>query len=253
MPRKLKRRVAGTEVSRETLLQTPNRAFTLMYGIGRLPNVRTAMVQCGFTDAEHDRGYNLLAIVTRGIPVLTVDLEVASATTALDNWDEDGIAMISAAFTRFPDAHESVLTGLAPIVGPRAVENVATILERLDELEKTEDGREALARLATAGMDEKNRKELAALVKTARAKDKMKVDEAALKAEEKFEEALLDLRDWYVEWAEIARIVVKRRDYLIVLGLAERRGGGGGGDDLDIIDPTPFLDPNKPTDPNSGT
>ncbi|MBN8613474.1 MAG: hypothetical protein J0L92_33890 [Deltaproteobacteria bacterium] len=254
MPRKLKRRVAGNEVSRETLLDTPHRAFTLMYGIGRAPNVRTAMAQRGFTDAEAERGQALLAIVTRGLPTRTTDIEVAMATKELDDSDEELIGMIGAAFTRFPDAHESVLTGIAPIVGPKAVQNVATLLERLNELDKTEDGREALARLAQVGVDGKRRRELAALVNTARAKDKMKVDEAALKAEEKYEEALLDLRDWYVEWASIARIVVKRRDYLILLGLAERRspgsGGGGGDDNLDIIDPTPFMDPSKPSDPN---
>jgi hypothetical protein len=254
MARKLKRRVPGNEISRETLMDTPNRAFTLMYGIGRAPTVRTAMAQRGFSDEEANRGYELLATVTRGLPTLTTDLEVAAATTELDNTDEDLIGMVGAAFTRFPDAHESVLTGIAPIAGPKSVQNVATILERLDDLEKTDDGREALARLAQVGVDAKRRRELAALVNTARAKDKMKIDAAALKAEEKYEEALLDLRDWYVEWASIARIAVKRRDYLILLGLAERRspGGGGGGDDLDILDPTPFIDPDKPTDPNNG-
>jgi hypothetical protein len=85
-------------------------------------------------------------------------------------------------------------------------------------------------------------------VKAARAVDKMKVDEARVKAEAEYEEALLDLRDWYVEWAGIARLVVKRRDYLILLGLAERRASGGS-EDLDIVDPTPFLDPNKPVEP----
>lgn len=248
MPRKLKRRVAGNEVSRETLTQTPSRAFTLMYGIGREPTIRDAMATRGYDEEEATRGYSLLAQVMRGRPGRTADLEVAAATAELDQWDEQGIGLIDAAFTRHPDAHDSVLEGITPVAGPQAVMNVATILERLDELEKTPDGRKALATLAKRGIDEKERKRLAGLVKAARAIDKMKVDEARVKAEAEYEEALLDLRDWYVEWAGIARLVVKRRDYLILLGLAERRASGGG-EDLDIVDPTPFLDPNKPAEP----
>jgi hypothetical protein len=45
------------------------------------------------------------------------------------------------------------------------------------------------------------------------------------------------LRAWYERWSGIARIVIKRRDYLIQLGLAARRSprddggeeGGGSG------------------------
>ena len=35
--------------------------------------------------------------------------------------------------------------------------------------------------------------------------------------------ALGALRVWYVDWSEMARSVVKRREYLIQLGLAKRK------------------------------
>jgi hypothetical protein len=34
---------------------------------------------------------------------------------------------------------------------------------------------------------------------------------------------LMALRAWYEEWSSIARVVIKRRDYLIRMGLAKRR------------------------------
>ena len=38
-----------------------------------------------------------------------------------------------------------------------------------------------------------------------------------------YPKALGALRVWYVDWSEMARSVVKRKDYLIRLGLAKRK------------------------------
>ena len=79
--------------------------------------------------------------------------------------------------------------------------------------------------------------ELAALV----AKTKVGAEDAkpSFRDSPEYLELLFELRDWYVEWSGIARLTIKRRDYLIRLGLATKRPK----DDLDIADPTPFLDP----------
>jgi hypothetical protein len=66
--------------------------------------------------------------------------------------------------------------------------------------------------------------------------------------DEVYEQALLGLRNWYTEWAELARLVVKRRDHLIGLGLAERRSPGATGTDDEVLDDTPFL-PDPPAAP----
>jgi hypothetical protein len=36
-------------------------------------------------------------------------------------------------------------------------------------------------------------------------------------------EALLALRAWYKDWSTTARAVIRRRDYLVMLGLTKRR------------------------------
>ncbi len=51
--------------------------------------------------------------------------------------------------------------------------------------------------------------------------EKVLEDDAAREAE--YIEALKALRIWYVEWADIARVEIKRRDRLIRLGLAARK------------------------------
>jgi hypothetical protein len=249
---KFKRRVAGKEVSRQTLLLTPGRAFQFLMGVNSLPTVRDLMTERGFDEAEAMRGWDLLRTVGMSPRAERItDGEVRNAVTQLDQWDEGAFILLDSAFTRHPDAHEAVLNGLAPIAGDGAVMNADTLMKRLAELEKTEDGRAALATLAKRGIDKAERKRIAGLVEVAMGKGKMVRDPARSEADAAYEEALLDLRDWYTEWAEIARFVVKRRDYLITLGLAERRGTGG---DLDIEDPTPFLDPTEePTDPNKPT
>lgn len=246
---KFKRRVAGKEVSRQTLLLTPGRAFQLLMGVNSLPTVREVMTERGFDESEALRGWELLRTVGMSPRSERItDTEVRAAVTQLDQWDEGAFIVIGSAFTRHPEAHEAVLTGLEPIAGDEAVMNADTLMKRLAELEKTEDGRAALATLAKRGMDADERKRIAALVETAMGKGKMVRDTTRTDAEAAYEEALLDLRDWYTEWAEIARFVVKRRDYLITLGLAERRGTGS---DPDVEDPTPFIDPTEdPTDPN---
>jgi hypothetical protein len=86
------------------------------------------------------------------------------------------------------------------------------------------------------------------LVSTAKAGTPSGLSAEQIAAEDAaFEAALVELRAWYDEWSEIARLIIKRRDLLIRLGLAERRspgsgggvgggGGGGGGGD-----PSPFI------------
>ncbi len=53
--------------------------------------------------------------------------------------------------------------------------------------------------------------------------------------EKKHVASLVALRAWYEEWSEIARAAIKRRDYLIRVGLAKRKSakkaGKPGGDE----------------------
>lgn len=117
-----------------------------------------------------------------------------------------------------------------------------TVLNRLDELENGQDRKAtrkadhaALQKLATRGIPPEERArlhELLAVVKAKPADGELAVDPAADAEAEPPEQhaAKLALRAWYVEWSEIAKAVIKRRDYLILLGLAKRKAPKKGGE-----------------------
>lgn len=48
-------------------------------------------------------------------------------------------------------------------------------------------------------------------------------DDALQEEPDAYRNDLLALRVWYEDWAEVARVMIRRRDYLILLGLAERK------------------------------
>ena len=253
-----KRMLTDAGVTLETLEETPMRVTQFLLALATRPLARRLLERRGYDKREHQRGWRLLekAGSYESDEAIT-DLEVRDAIAEADRWDEPGIRIIRAAFTRHPDARAAVLKGIEPVAGPAAVLNVAKLLERLNALEKTKEGQAALATLAERGIDAAERGRMAALVKIAkRGTQPQPVDESDESKQEAYMQTLVELRDWYTEWAEVARINITRRDYLIALGLAERRspggggggGGGGGADDGDVVvDPAPFLpDPNDP-------
>jgi|LNFM01.1.fsa_nt_gb hypothetical protein len=248
-----KREISAAGVTFETLEQTPNRVLTFLLAVGLVPEVRTILRSKGYDAAEHRRGWTLLEqLGNREVESAVTAKEVADAVAAIDNWDEPNIRLIRAALTRHPEARESVLAGISAVNGPAAVINVSKILKRLDALAESKDGRAALATLTERGLDEAERKRIAALVKIAKAGDVGEDDaalqaaaEAASKAASEYERALVELRQWWDEWSEIARLNIQRRDYLIRLGLAERRSPSG---DDEVVDPSPFI--KEPANPD---
>ena len=246
-----KRMLTVAGVTRETLEETPQRALQLLVGLSTRPTARALVAKRGYDKAEHNRGWSLIEKAAgRIVDERATDLDVSDAVSELDNWDEPNLRMIRAGLTRHPEIRAVVLQGIEPVAGPGAVLNVAKILERLDSVAGTKEGDAALATLAKRGLDEAERHRVAALVKIAKntagpASDVIDDDTA-------YEQSLLELRDWYTEWAEVARLVIKRRDHLISLGLAERRSSGTAGTDEDVLDDTPFL-PDPPATPPAAT
>ncbi len=229
-------------MSSRTLLDTPSRAFAFLYGLGKDDTILELLAERGFTDAESERGFELLKrVVTtrRG----TLGRASADAITELVRWYREGPALIEVAFTRHPDARAAVLTDATRVARSEVADRVSSILMRLDALESTAEGRAALATLTERGLDAKGRARLASLVRDARSEE----DPERTKRIAAWEQAQLELRDWFTEWAEVARLVLKRRDHQITLGLATRRVSDDERkrDELEILDPTPFQDPTE--------
>lgn len=79
--------------------------------------------------------------------------------------------------------------------------------------------------LAKRGLDKEERSRLAGLVALAFRPTQALSAPHELEAKRAAERtaALVALRDWYEEWSAIARVVVKRRDYRIRMGIAARK------------------------------
>ena len=227
---------SALDVSRETLEDTPLRVLPFLRAVGTSVPIRSILRAHGFTADEQKLGWTLLHAVsgfTEDVKAETVDVKVRDAINTLDAWDEDGFRIVRAALTRLhPTQLSFVLAGIGPTVGAGAVVGVKTLLGRLDALEKgperkatRKEDHAALETLAARGINAKERARLSELVHISQSASETEAPDEEGKAarEEAYVKVLGALRVWYVDWSEMARSVVKRRDYLIRLGLAKRK------------------------------
>jgi hypothetical protein len=231
---------AASHVSRETLEATPARVLPFLRAIGTRTAIRALMNARGYTPEDHKEGWRLLHAVSGYVeeaPPEGIDVKVRGAIVELDQWDEDGFRLVRAALgRRHPEQAAFVLDGIGPSVGPAAVTGVKTLLVRLDALEKSperkatrKEDHAALDTLAKRGLDAKERARLAHLVRVAESVSDLPEDDGdRVKKDQAHVEALIALRVWFEEWSEIARVAVKRRDYLILMGLAKRKPSAKG-------------------------
>jgi hypothetical protein len=226
------------------LEETPERSLRFLSGVGTSSGIRTILASRGYSEAEHQQGWKLLHLATGYETPISPPRQNQAASQAIaeiDAWDEPNFRLARAALARrFPKQAEFLFQDLAAATGAAALLSVRTLLERLDMLDGKRAGRdhknkadkkadeEAVALLATRGITTAERARLRKLLDTAESGAQPDPDaekaakEAAVQAARR-EEALLDLRGWFDEWSEVARVVITRRDYLIRLGLAKRK------------------------------
>jgi len=223
---------AEATVTRETLDETPARALKLLRGIGTNLAIRGAMASKGYDEADHKEGWALLhaasGFTVEAASATTVDTDVSGAIATIDAWDEDGFRIVRATLQRkFRDQAAVVLKGIGPSTGPKAVLGVKTLVERIKALGASADqtDRAAYIALAKRGIDDAELGRLEGLVKRAESAPKLAPTDPApaAAADAAHVQHLVALRALYEEWSEIAHAVVKRRDHLILLGLAKRK------------------------------
>ncbi|MEZ4394122.1 MAG: hypothetical protein R3A48_23870 [Polyangiales bacterium] len=224
---------ATVEVGEETLLATRARALALLAGIGSHEGIRLALSARGYTETDHAAGWEALHAASGyrvGAPFGSSSPdEVATAQRELDAWDDVNFPIAAAALKhRHPEAHAAVFAGeLRAGAGAESVVRVSLFLDRLDALQKVDAP--ALRTLAARGISPDERARLRALVKSAttfRAVDTGERDAAQTQKQRTLADrdaALRVLRAWYEEWSVVARQVIRRKDWLISLGLASRK------------------------------
>jgi hypothetical protein len=209
------------------LESAPERTLPFLRAIATNQQIRFAMAGAGYGDAEQAEGWQLLLGATGyAAQKLGLDADAAArqAITELDNWDESGYRRIHAALERLhPEQDAFVFAGLEASRGPTAVLGVAKLLDRLDQLEKgSEADRAAVATLEKRGINAKTREHLRHLVAVAQAAKPMD-QPADPPVNDVQQKALESLNAWHRDWSETARAVIRRRDHLILMGLAKRR------------------------------
>jgi hypothetical protein len=234
-------------VTLETLESIPSRALDFLRGAGRNLAIFAALQQRGYDKLVHQQGWVFLQETGRTVlasPGKEMDPAVAAAVARADVLDGDLIKVLTAAWKhRYPEQLKFVVGDMKPSTGMEAVLNCRTIdlglraVENGPERASTrQQDAAALAILAQRGLGPSERKELTAVVEMATSTPETlpPTPEQLAAEDEAYVRALGDLWVWYDEWSEIARVVVKRRDRLILLGLAHRKFSG-----KDVEDPEP--------------
>ena len=222
---------APEELSRQTLAETPAKALAFLAAVGQSLTIRAALLSCGYTAAVHEQMWRLLLETSGFRDPSSVDARVRAAILEVDQWDEPKFRVASATLRHeFPEQHDFLFADdLQPGTGAESLLSVSIFLDRLDALERGAERKStrkadaaALAKLAVRGITPEERARIRGLVEIARSSV---ADTAAAMAQARTagRKSLEQLRALYEEWAEIARVVVKRRADLIRLGLARRK------------------------------
>ncbi len=222
-----------TSVSDTVLDETPARVVRFLGAAGTNPAINGVLAKRGYTREVNDQGWQLLFTACGYRPLsqpALVKAEAVDAIAELDAWDEPNFKVARAALQgEFAAQFEHVFTGLEPGERAASVLAVRTFLDRLDQLESGA-GREAtrqadlaaLAKLAGRGITPAVRTHLRTRVVAAT----VATEPAAppnVESPAGSREAKVALRKWFEEWSEIAKADIKRRDYLVSLGLAKRK------------------------------
>ena len=225
--------------STEVLEASTERATKLLSGIGAVAVIRTLLAEAGMTDEAIIEGRDLLFACLAAPRGATAELDTDGAraqrasVAELDQWDEPNFGRFSATLKRhYPAAGAYVFHNLSASTGVAAVEGIATFLTRIDALEggtdpdrqgTKKDDKKAVDLLTERGLSKAERARLRKLVNVALSPTGTLPDAPSTQTPEERTRALTALREWYDEWAATARAVVKKKSYLIRLGLASRK------------------------------
>ena len=242
----------SNDYEKRVLAATPGKVLTFLRAAATKLEIRAALFGAGYSAEEQAAGWSLLQQATGyvpGVASVTDDAAARAAIAEVDAWDEPGFRRIGAALERLhPEQQAFVFAGLEAAQGVGSLLSVATLLDRLDELESS-PAREstraadqaALATLAKRGITPELRQHLRELVRVAQTAEPPTF--AANVSVDGQEAALRALQAWYRDWSETARAVIRRRDYLIMLGLTQRKTSDTGDDPEPPPEPPPAPPP----------
>ena len=231
---------AERELSRAEINRDIMRGVAFLGTLSRSSDIRRILADRGYTNEEHQAGWRSLLEVMGWKPDLPVSesvsaIEQEQAIAELDNWDGPNFSIARAVLRRLhPDQEAYIFDNLLAAQGAAAVGSVKTYLVRVSAMrEGTDPSRAALReedRAAVASLETRKvagaelEAHLAALIETATTAAPIAPDPVDEGPSER-QQAARRLHAWLADWRETARVVITRGDYLIRLGLVNRRTG----------------------------
>lgn len=209
--------------SHRVLQETPLRVATFLRALCRSLELRAVLKAHGLNEEARAEGVRLLAsscLVATDDLDIEADARARSALTTLHDWARTHLARLHAAVCRLHPEHRDLFADLEFSDAATAAMALARWLQRVDALRETDPGdRAVLKTFAQRGVSPAVRVALTGKLQAAQSASFVEstpdeVDDI---------EALRALHAWFRDWSTTARLVVKRKDWLILLGLAERR------------------------------
>jgi hypothetical protein len=221
------------QVASDVLEATPARVALFLRGVALRVEIRDLLFAVGYTAGEQETAWNLLMATMESSEATPQRVEESgkarAALDALAGLDGSLFRRMHAVLGRFHPEQEAFLFDQIEEDGARPEVAIGKVCDRLEALAGSperagtrEADRLALQTLAQRGMDAAFFDKLREVVVLAREVVPPAPQPPGPRSEKR-EKALLELHAWYKDWSETARAVIKRRDHLILLGLAKRR------------------------------
>jgi hypothetical protein len=227
------------ELSEKTILRDREQGLKFLGTVSRDKSVRRIMVQNGYTKKDHKEGWDLLLYLLGYSswepegekPESTSPQDAAIAT--LDQFDGPTFERAWAAMEHLhKDQCDYLFSELWAATGTAAVASVKTFVDRVVALrDGTEPSRKktrkedkaAVETLEARGIfNAKIETWLRGLIEQATCLD-MSPEPPPEPGDEEYMTKALAFHAWLKDWRTTARAVITRRDYLIRLGIVERR------------------------------
>lgn len=232
------------ELTQREIDRLVERGGRFLRAIGTKKGIQRMMIELGYNQDQHSTGWRLYLALCgyhiagqESITVSNEEKAVQAAITEIDNWDEPHFARAHAALGHFfPEQNAYLFNQLTAEQGIAAMGSVNIFLDRVKALREgmdskrantREQDREAMMLLEKRGIiDQKEEQRLRGLM--AKVQQVMNlsaenITDEEMKYQQQMQDNALEFSRWLDDWRTTARAGITRRDYLISLGLANRR------------------------------
>jgi hypothetical protein len=243
---------AAGDVTDETLKLGPPRLLTFLQGVSD-PAIRALFAPLGWSDQRLDEAWSLLNELKAAnkIPSTPVPDPVTEGIASCEAWQATGLIRARAMMQlAFPEQAAFMFHDFVAGTGTEAVLNVATFLQRRQELDNGVERKgtrkadhDALQIIEETGVTKEMLKKLQGFVDNVQTVAAPIHPQHLADADAKRTEVLRKIHAWITAWSEMARTVITRRDQMIKLGIAKRRSHKAKGA---VTPPAPPVTPAPP-------